>query len=364
MDENFLYQKIADSLRSEILEGKWIAGERLPTVRKMTETWHCTPGTVQRAYKILADQGLIVSRAGQGTHVADHIEVQDTNPLRRATLVNRAEIFFLEALSSGYTQNEIELALRMALDRWRVIQLETPVEVEDAVQFAGSNDLAVSWIASHFDEIVPGYQLTLKFGGSLSGLIALAEGKADIAGCHLWDEEVQDYNISFVERVLPGKKVALVTMSHRQLGLIIPRGNPQKVHGLKDLIKPDVKFINRQSGSGTRVWLDSRLKEMQVKTGLIPGYQTEKSTHSDIARAIVEGRATVGIGLQAAAYAYDLDFVPLTRERYEFAIPEENLKRKPIKKFVEWLASEEARQAIGSLSGYDPLHTGHVRWIY
>ncbi len=89
MDENFLYQKIADSLRSEILEGKWIAGERLPTVRKMTETWHCTPGTVQRAYKILADQGLIVSRAGQGTHVADHID--------------SSVVFFSDGLSSLLT---------------------------------------------------------------------------------------------------------------------------------------------------------------------------------------------------------------------------------------------------------------------
>lgn len=364
MDENFIYQKIADSIRAEILEGIWAPGDKLPTVRKLTETWHCTPGTVQRAYKILAQQGLIISRAGQGTHVADQVEVHEINPLRRATLINRAEIFFLEALSSGYKQDEIELALRMALDRWRVVQLETPVKIENSIQFAGSNDLAVSWIASNFPEIVPKYHLVLQFGGSLSGLIALAEGKAEIAGCHLWDEEDQDYNRAYVERVLPGKKVALVTMSHRQLGLIVPKGNPQKVHSLNDLVKPEVKFINRQSGSGTRVWLDSRLRDMHVKTSLISGYQNEKSSHSDIARMIVEGKATVGIGLQAAAYAYDLEFIPLTREKYEFAIPEENLMQPAIKRFVEWLASEAAKEAIGSLSGYDPLHSGQVRWIY
>ena len=363
MDESYLYQQIAEEIRQEILEGKRIPGEKLPTVRKMTEFWSCTPGTVQRAYKILAKQGLVVSRPGQGTRIAEKHEKDEYKPLRRATLVNKAENFLLESLTAGYTQNEIELAIRMALDHWRVLNVDTIKKSENVIRFAGSNDVAISWIAAHFNEIIPDFELTLQFGGSLSGLILLSEGKTDIAGCHLWDEENQDYNYSYAERILPGKKVALVTLAHRQLGLIVPVGNPQKIHGLKDLINPDIRFVNRQSGSGTRVWLDSRLKEYHIRSENIPGYLNEKLTHTDVARNIVEGIGTVGIGLQAAAYAFDLDFVPLTREQFEFAIKEEDLKRPEIKKFVEWLAGPQARTAIGALSGYDPLHSGHVRWI-
>lgn len=363
MDESFLYKQIAEEIRQEILEGKRKPGDKLLAVRKMTEYWNCTPGTVQRAYKILALQGLVVSRPGQGTRVSDKPETDEFKPLRRATLVNKAENFLLESLSAGYSQNEIELALRMALDRWRILNVETEVKNENVIRFAGSNDVAISWIAAHFNEIIPGFELKLQFGGSLSGLIALSEGKTDIAGCHLWDEANQDYNYSYVERILPGKKVALVTMAHRQLGLIVPVGNPQKIHGLKDLTNPDIQFINRQAGSGTRVWLDSRLKEQHIRADTIPGYIIEKQTHTDVARSIVEGYGTVGIGLQAAAYSFDLDFIPLTREQFEFAILEENLKNPEIKKFVEWLSGKEARIAIGSMSGYDTLHSGHVRWI-
>lgn len=363
MDEDYLYQQIAESVRQEILEGIRKPGEKLPTVRKMTEFWHCTPGTVQRAYKILSQQGLVVSRPGQGTHVSDHPVTSELKPLRRAALVNKSEAFLLESLSAGYSQAEIEMALQMALDRWRILQSEPAITGEETIRFAGSNDLVITWLASHFDSILPGMNLQLQFGGSLSGLIALAENRADIAGCHLWDEEDQDYNRSYVERILPGRKTALITLANRQIGLIVPAGNPQNVFGLKDLTQKNVFFANRQSGSGTRVWFDGRLRDLHIRTDAIQGYENEKSTHGEVARSITEGTATAGLGLQAAADAYSLGFVPLTRERYELAILEETMKSSNLMKFISWLASAEAKEAISSLSGYDSLHSGSIRWI-
>lgn len=363
MEESYLYQQIAETLRQEILSGKRQPGEKLPTVRKMTESWACTPGTVQRAYKILAQQGLIHSRPGQGTRVVEQPEVVGFNPLRRATLFNRTENFLLESLSAGYSQNEIELAMRMAMDRWRAVSSPAPISSESIIQFSGSNDLAIAWIAAHFSDIVPNYQLALAFGGSLSGLIALAEGRADLAGSHLWDEENQDYNLPFVERVLPGKQVALVTVARRQLGLIVEAGNPLGLRTLDDLTHPGLHFVNRQSGSGTRVWFDGRLREMHLNPEKIRGYNHEKLTHTDVARSIASGFANVGIGLQAAAAAFDLGFIPLTSELFELVIPAESMQKQPVHQLISWLGSEQARHALAKLEGYDTRQAGTTRWM-
>ncbi len=363
MDESYLYQQIAETLRQEILAGTRKPGEKLPTVRKMTTFWDCTPGTVQRAYKILAQQGLIQSRPGQGTHVANVPDLKEIKPLRRATLFNRAENFLLESFSAGYSQNEVELAMRMALDRWRVVNTEIQTDTANVIRYAGSNDIAIAWMSAHFSEILPNFQLSLQFGGSLSGLIALAEGKTDMAGSHLWDEDSRDYNKSYVERILPGKKVALVTLAYRQLGLIVPRENPLNISSLNDLKRPEIRFVNRQSGSGTRVWLDSRLRDLSIATSPIHGYNNEKLSHTDVARSIVDGLANTGIGLKAAANAFDLGFVGLTSEHFELVIPAKILQRPAVKDFVEWLATKEAQSAVAAIEGYAASQTGQVRWI-
>ncbi len=97
-------------------------GDRLPSIRELTAEWGCTPGTVQRAYHELAIQELVVSRAGQGTHVVQQLpRERDDTPLRRASLVHRAQAFLLEVLTAGYTTGEVETALQLALDQWRVL---------------------------------------------------------------------------------------------------------------------------------------------------------------------------------------------------------------------------------------------------
>ena len=363
MEKDHLYQQIAESIRKDILNGKRQPGERLPSVRQLTAQWDCTPGTVQRAYKSLADQGLVISRAGQGTHVTDKPNIQQLSTLRKAALIHKAEAFLLESLSAGYSQAEIEQAIRLALDHWRVIQQEPAMKGEDQIRFAGSNDLAITWIASHFQQILPNYSLNLQFGGSLSGLIALSEKRCELAGCHLWDDEGQDYNTAYVKRILPGKKIGLLTLAERSLGLILPAGNPLGIHGLADLDQADVHFVNRQSGSGTRVWLTARLHEMGLAAEKIKGFNSEKNTHNDLARTIADGEANAGIGLEAAAHIYKLDFIPLTSERFELAFYVESLAGSHFKKLIDWFSSPEAKSAIAALRGYDTAHTGALRWI-
>ena len=364
MPESFLYQQIAEALRREINQGTYKPGDRLPTVRQLTERWGCTPGTVQRAYQELVRQSLVTTRQGQGTRVcSDTLPRGEDIPLRRAGLVNRTEAFLLEVLNQGYAISEIEQAFSLAFDRWRSAA-QTPIPSSaDTLTFSGSHDLAVDWIAAHFDEIVPNQRLELNFSGSLGGLIALAEGKAHLAGSHLWDEESDTYNIPFVKRLLPGKRVALVTLAHRRLGLIVPAGNPMRLNGLEDLPRQGVSFINRQPGSGTRVWLDASLRKLGILPETIHGYTREKSSHAEVAQAIAEGTANAGLGLDAAALAYGLTFIFLRRERYDFIIPDEQMQQPALVALLSWLKSPLAKSAIASLGGYDTAHTGETQWI-
>ncbi len=364
MEESHLYQQIVNAIRQQILSGRLHPGDRLPSIRELTAEWNCTPGTVQRAYHELAIQELVVSRPGQGTHVVQQLpRERDDTPLRRATLVHRAQSFLLEVLTAGYSTGEVETALQLALDQWRVISEQPTPVIQGKLRFAGSHDLALAWIAAHFSEIAPGYSLELQFSGSLGGLIALAEGKADLAGSHLWDEETDTYNVAYVSRVLPGQRVALLTLAQRRLGLITPAGNPGGVLELADLQKSGLVFVNRQPGSGTRVWLDAALRRAGISAADIKGYDDQRATHSEVARTVAEGEADAAFGLQTAAVAFGLEFIPLVSERYDLIIPEATYNHPAMQQMSAWLAKRSARQAIAELGGYETGGTGKVEWV-
>ena len=366
MDESYLYQKIAESIRQEILSGRLQPGDRLPAVRQMCARWNCTPGTVQRAYNELARQGLLVSRAGQGTQVGEAIppaQAQTQTVLRQASLVHRAEAFLLETLTAGHTLDEVQTALQLAMDRWRTLEHHQHTPLRRSLRFVGSHDPLLNALASQFSEIVPGCALQIAYAGSQGGLQALAEGRADLAGCHLWDPHSGSYNRTAVQAALPGRKMALLTLSHRRLGLILPPGNPLKLSGLSDLAQPRVRFVNRQPGSGTRVWLDAMLSQAGIDPQHIQGYSDERLTHSDVARAVAEGAASSGLGLESAALAYGLDFIFLTRERYDLVAPAEALSQPPLDALANWLASPAGQSFISRFPGYENQETGQIHLV-
>ncbi len=150
--------------------------------------------------------------------------------------------------------------------------------------------------------------------GSLGGLIKLAQGEVDIAGCHLWDQESDTYNTPFVRRLLPGRRVALLTLAHRRLGLIVPPGNPAGLAEVKDLTRPGLRFVSRQRGAGTRIWLEAQLHRQGIHLKQITRYKEEALTHSDVARLIAAGEADVGVG-SSAGVGWGGDFVR-EQERY------------------------------------------------
>ena len=295
--------------------------------------------------------------------MVEHLPALNDTPLRRAALIHRAEAFLLEVITGGYSLEEVEQSVRQAMDRWRTVERTAAPHDDSTLRFAGSHDLAVTWLAGHFSEIVPGHALQIRFSGSLGGLIALAEGEADLAGSHLWDEESGQYNTSFVRRLLPGKRVALVTLAKRRLGLILPPGNPASIQDLSQLTRPGLRFVNRQPGSGTRVWLDMTLQHLGIHSNQILGYANEKITHSAVAQAVAENEADVGVGLQAASLGYGLDFLFLTNETYHLVVPEPIMQTKPLAVLLDWLKLPSTRQSIQNLGGYETTTTGQVEWV-
>ena len=365
MTETHLYQQIAETLRQQIMRSDLLPGDKLPSVREMRTRWHCTIGTVQHAYRELARHGLITSRPGQGTRVAGQLPIQSAEPLRRAVLVNKAEAFLLEMIAAGYTHPEVERAFQQAQERWQTAPRQTLAtsELSKGLQFAGSHDVAFGWMAAQFTRHYPGVEVEHNYCGSLGGLIALAAGEADVAGSHLWDEDSDSYNIPFVRRLLPGRSTALVTLAHRRLGLIVASGNIKGIETLVDLTRPGIRFVNRQPGSGTRVWLDAMLRRLQIDPSAILGYDREELTHSEVARQIAEDKVDVGLGLEAAASDYGLEFIFLTRERYDLVIPAEKIEQEPVVRLLEWLSRPETAAGINALGGYELENSGQMQWV-
>ena len=363
MDEDFLYLRIAESIRRDINDGNYKPGDPLPSIRSIADTWNCTNGTVQRALRELEAAGLVTTHVGKRTRVIGAPQLAPADTLQRANLIHRAETFLLQSMTAGYTPLDVEDAFRVALNRWRsAVQPQTRLSA-NTLRFSGSHDLAVAWMATHFGEIAPGYSLKLNFTGSLSGLKNLQINECDIAGTHLWDEQSETYNSPFIQQILPGEKIALITLAQRRLGFMLKPGNPKQIHGIEDLAKPGIRFVNRQPGSGTRVFLDAQLEKRSIDPARIVGYSDERSTHSEVAAEVAQSRADTGIGLEAAARAYELDFILLTTESYDLAVKESTFGLAPIQHLINWLKGEEFRILLNRMGGYESMESGIVRWI-
>ncbi len=372
--ESFVYLEIAEAVRRAIVSGELKAGQRLPPVREMAKRWRCTPNTVSRAYALLAREGLISSHRGGGTRVIFGSvggAAPESPGWQWASLVNRAEQYLLEAISLGQTPAHAESALAAAISRWEEMQDRAGPVAHDGTSypdagqliFAGSHDLSVELLCRLLSEREPPVLVSVDFVGSLGGLIALARGEADFAGSHLWDQATEQYNVPFVQRVLPNRRVVLLNLVQRVMGMIVPPGNPLGLHGIPDLATPGVVLVNRQPGSGTRVWLDVQLKVAGIDPASVPGYEREESTHIAVSRAVADGEATVGIGIGAAAAAYGLDFMPLGQERYDLVIPEENWASPEVGALRDVVGSAKFKDAVLDMGGYDVSQTGTVQVV-
>jgi len=231
-------------------------------------------------------------------------------------------------------------------------EIVLPNSKKPAVIFSGSHDLALEEIAEHLSRHVTMLSLPV---GSLDGLMNLRQGLCQIAGAHILDE-TGEYNTSTVRHLFPDRDVELVTLAYRTQGLMFAMDNPKGIKKISDIARENVLFVNRNAGSGTRLWFDAELKKQKIDSTNINGYGFSVKTHSEAAALISQNKADVSIGLQAAAHQHELGFIPLFEERYDLILPREN--EKALSPVLDYLQTSSFRSGLNTLTGYNASHSG------
>jgi excisionase family DNA binding protein len=195
--------------------------------------------------------------------------------------------------------------------------------------------------------------------GSTAGLAAMRDGVADFALAHLRDPQTGEYNLPYLESIVPSG-AAVVPLFHRELGLVMRPGNPLGLRGVSDLTRAGLRFINRQEGSGTRLYLDQQLAQLRINPDAITGYQDTVSTHLEAGLKILHGEADTGVATRAAARLLGLGFSPLTRERFDLVIAKERFFARAVQALLEVVGSREFRNRVEAIGGYDTSESGRI----
>jgi len=220
----------------------------------------------------------------------------------------------------------------------------------------GSHDYTLDKILTELAE--KGYKIKQVVTGSMGAIIAVSRGIADLGGIHIIDEETGKYNEPIIKKLGIEDKVILVKGWKRLQGIIVQKGNPKNIKSIEDFLRPDIRIVNRNKGSGTRHLLDLYLKKIAQEKGIpfqelvrkIRGYTYEVKTHTAVAAAIAQGKADAGIGIKQAAELYNLDFIPLTYEEYDIIINKESVNKKPVREILNLLTGYTSKE--GCLNNY------------
>lgn len=248
-------------------------------------------------------------------------------------------------------------------EKVRIELLRSQSEVDATAVIIGSHDNILDLLANHLHKRRPIVRISSAHVGSMGGIMAIRRGEAHLAGSHLLDAATGEYNVSFIKRLLPGLPLQLINLCYREQGLIVARGNPKNICNFKDIAKEKHTFINRQNGAGTRLLTDKILQDEGLDPMAIFGYDHEEYTHMSVAAAVANGSVDTGMGIRAAANALDLDFVPVTEERYDLIVPQKHLGDGKIMAILDLIRHDHAFQAaILALGGYNLRDCGKIMY--
>lgn len=252
------------------------------------------------------------------------------------------------------TGKVMEKFYRAKADALLMHEIILPKSKKPSVIFSGSHDIALENVSELLAKHVNLLSLPV---GSLDGLVNLRQGLCQISGSHLLDES-GEYNTPFVKHLFPDRNVEVITLAYRTQGLILASGNPKGIKKIADIARPNVRFANRNAGSGTRLWLDAELRRLKLPVEKINGYENQVKTHSEAANLISQNKVDVSLGLQAAAHQNGLDFIPLFEERYDLVLPRE--QEKNLNPLLEYIQTASFREMLASLTGYNTSHSGEL----
>jgi putative molybdopterin biosynthesis protein len=282
-----------------------------------------------------------------GTYIA--------NPLPRAagvtmSMVRADGLLRIPAGHMGYEQGEMA-----------ELELYRPKEqIDRTMVVTGSHDLSLDVLHTLLRKQHSDRFLVSSHVGSMGGILAIQKGEAHAAGLHLFDEETGTYNVPFIEKYLKGRDVVLVKLVYRKQGWIVPKGNPLGIHTIADILKPNLTYINRQRGAGTRLLFDYMLKMEGLDRDAIYGYEREAISHLSVAAAVAGGTADVGLGIYSAAQAMDLDFIPVAEERYDLLMDKSFYHSLEGQTLLELIRSESFKMEVEALGGYSCRESGQV----
>lgn len=230
---------------------------------------------------------------------------------------------------------------------------------KNTFNYVGSHDLIIELLIE-FLSYASSFKLMTEFKGSMGGLIALFHRQAQVTGVHLWDEKSQEYNLPYINHLLPAENFTVVNLVQRLQGWIVPSGNPLNINSWEDITRKGLRFINRQRGSGTRLRLDQYLFKNEIPANKIQGYQDEETTHLGVAHKVANGEADLGIGIQFAGQRLGLGFVPLFKERFDLVVLQETEDTTEWQQILSVIDSAAFKRAIEHQSGYDTSLTGTI----
>lgn len=242
----------------------------------------------------------------------------------------------------------------------KVKLLKSKEEIKNTLVCIGSHDPIVDIVSDLFHIKNEKYFLSSAHVGSMGGIMALIGSETHIAPIHLLDMENGSYNITYLKKYLPDKPMALIKGVKRIQGIIVPKGNPLNIKSLEDIVAKGRRFVNRQRGSGTRLFLDYNLKKQNINPKDISGYEREEFTHIAVAAVIAAGDADCGLGVYSAAKLMGLEFIELGNEEYDFAVPVEFLDMDMIKEFIKVIKTDVFKGELDKLCGYDYSNIGEI----
>lgn len=222
-------------------------------------------------------------------------------------------------------------------------------------------DVILDILTRYMEHTLPQARVLRSYVGSIDGLLAMYHGKANAVTVHLWDSDSDSYNTPYVRRFLPGFRTVVINLAFRMEGFYVEKNNPKGISDWRDLTRADIRFVNRERGSGARVLLDEKLRQLDIGSELIRGYDCEERSHLAVASQVARGGADVGLGIEKAALQVrELEFIPLQKERYDLVIKRADRDKPAFAALQEILRSKAFKDEVQGMGGYDLSRTGEI----
>lgn len=221
-------------------------------------------------------------------------------------------------------------------------------------------DPALGLLSAWLGERHPESRVIWLHAPSMAALGILAQGGAHVAGAHLLDEESREFNVPFVRSFFPNRSMVVINVARWEEGFVVRPGNPLRIRFVQDVARPNLRFINREAGSGARRLLDRLLAKAGTAPAEVNGYERTAAGHLAVAQAVAMGFVDVGIAMRASSLAHGLDFVPLAEERSDLVLPQELCGDPRVGRMIDALESRAFRRELSSLGGYQLSESGHL----